>query len=149
MNALHRTRRRGRAAVLGVTLTALLLAGCATGAEDSGAGPQASGGTTTTPTTSPGVSMNPPTTGPAIPPPTGRQTPGQGEMILVGDVEMVEIEGGCLVLRVGSTMYQLFGGDPQVVRAGRRLQVRGRVRSDIVTICQVGPVLEVLEARPA
>lgn len=76
-------------------------------------------------------------------PPTG------GEITVTGQVEFVEIEGGCLVLRAGSRSYQLMGVDRTSAPPGTRMTVRGRVRTDIMTICQVGPVLEVIEARPA
>ncbi|GAA2381376.1 hypothetical protein Cme02nite_51890 [Catellatospora methionotrophica] len=83
---------------------------------------------------------------PQIPPPAK-----DGEVISVtGLVERVELEGGCTVLRADSgTTYQLMGGDPKVVKPGATLRIQGRLRSDIMTICQMGPVLEVVTAQPS
>jgi hypothetical protein len=64
-------------------------------------------------------------------------------------VEMMEVEGGCLVLRVGSDTYELMGGDKQVLTPGNRVTVEGRINRGISTICQVGPVFEVTSARRA
>lgn len=102
--------------------------------------------------------MAPSTEPPPGPSPTGRPpisvpaSPGRagaGEITVTGQVEFLEIEGGCLVLRVGPQVYQLMGVDRQAAQPGTQLTVRGRVRTDIATICQVGPVLEVVEVRPA
>ncbi len=86
----------------------------------------------------------------ASPEPTGKPTPGAGEVTLTGMVERLEIEGGCLVLRADTAKtYELKGGDPNTLKAGSRVTVTGKVRSDIMTVCQVGPVLEVISSRPA
>lgn len=84
----------------------------------------------------------------SLPPPSPGKTIA-GEVTVTGQVEYLEIEGGCLVLRVGEQAYQLMGVDRETARPGSRLTVRGRVRTDIATICQVGPVLEAIETRPA
>lgn len=90
----------------------------------------------------------PPTTAvPPLRPPTTK--PGAGEIVVTGQVEFVELEGGCLVLRTPSQTYELMGVDRETARHGARLTVRGRVRADVMTICQMGPVLEAIEARPA
>jgi hypothetical protein len=103
-------------------------------------------------------SAGPPTGGgqqPSVPPTTGvprltaPPTKPSGEITVTGQVEFLEIEGGCLVLRAGSQTYELKGVDRETARHGARLVVRGRVRTDLMTICQVGPVLEAIEARPA
>lgn len=81
------------------------------------------------------------------PPPTSKPT---GEISVTGTVEMLDIEGGCKVLRAGpTTVYEIKGGDPEVLKVGAKVTVRGKIRSDIMTICQVGPVLEVLSSQPA
>lgn len=66
-----------------------------------------------------------------------------------GEVQLIDIEGGCLVLRVGDKGYQLMGGDRQQLRPGAKVTVKGRIRTDVMTTCQVGPVLEVIEVRPS
>jgi hypothetical protein len=78
------------------------------------------------------------------------KTTSGSEITLTGLVERVEIEGGCTVLRSDtSKTYELKGGDPAIVRAGNRVTITGGVRSDLVTICQMGPVFEVISSRPA
>jgi len=72
------------------------------------------------------------------------------EVVLSGTVEMVGVEGGCRALRTtGNKLYELKGGDPNVLKVGAQVTVRGRVRNDLMTICQIGPVLEVLSSQPA
>lgn len=72
------------------------------------------------------------------------------EVTLTGTVEHIEIEGGCTVLRVeAGKAYELMGGDPNVLKVGTRVTVKGKVRTDMVTICQVGPVLQVISSQPA
>lgn len=80
-------------------------------------------------------------------PPTG-PSKVSGEVTLTGDVVFVDIEGGCLTLRVNNKGYELVGGDRSKLQHGAHVTVRGRVRDDMATTCQVGPVLEVLEVRP-
>jgi hypothetical protein len=53
------------------------------------------------------------------------------------------------VLRTDKVTYQLLGGDPAIVKPGATLTVKGRVRDDVMTVCQMGPVLEVLSAQPS
>lgn len=86
--------------------------------------------------------------GPPAHPPAG--TPGgvTGEVLLTGVVEFLDIEGGCLVLRVGAQTYQLTGVDRQSARPGTTITARGRVLTDVATICQVGPVFQVTEIVP-
>ncbi|GAA1410797.1 DUF5818 domain-containing protein [Catellatospora coxensis] len=109
-----------------------------------------------------GSSMTPQPSASAVPPSTGRPKPSlsgpvvpppakDGEVVSVrGLVERVELEGGCTVLRAdtGAT-YQLMGGDPNVVKPGATVTIRGRLRGDVMTICQMGPVLEVVSAQPS
>ena len=81
----------------------------------------------------------------AAPPGTSKD-----EVVVTGVVEMVGVEGGCKALRdTGNKVYELKGGDPNVLTAGARVTVRGKIRTDLMTICQIGPVLEVTSAQPA
>ncbi len=142
------SKRRVAVAVLGAVLVGSLTTGCA------GAGPGGSALDAPT-TTPPGEAVSPSPPSFSVPPrqpgnPTTSPGKGSGnEVTLTGDVVLVEVEGGCLTLRVNNKGYELMGGDRSVLQHGAHVTVRGRVRTDIATICQVGPVLEVLEARPA
>jgi hypothetical protein len=94
----------------------------------------------------------PPSSGPAKPSTGGPSLPpGAKENVvtLTGTVERVDLEGGCTVLRTGGKTYELKGGDPKVLRTGAKVVVHGAIRTDIMTICQMGPVLEVLSSQPA
>ncbi|MDI1465620.1 hypothetical protein QEZ54_32085 [Catellatospora sp. KI3] len=126
--------------LLAATLLSGLLAGCAGTAR-----PGATPGGEVSVNASPSASgrPKPPTGGPSIPP------PAKDEITVSGTVERVELEGGCTVLRTPGKTYQLMGGDKDVVKPGARLMVTGRIRTDIATICQMGPVLEVISARPS
>lgn len=77
-------------------------------------------------------------------PPTKNQ-----DITLTGTVERRDIEGGCTVLRVDSTnkVYELHGGDPQVLKPEAHVTVVGKIRTDLMTTCQVGPVLEVVSSQ--
>lgn len=67
---------------------------------------------------------------------------------MTGTVERLGIEGGCTVLRTDSNkVYELKGGDPQVLKVGAHVTLRGKIRSDVVTICQAGPVFEVISSQ--
>ncbi|MEV0458885.1 DUF5818 domain-containing protein [Catellatospora methionotrophica] len=131
----------------GTLLGGLLLAACAPTEE-----PEVGSSVTPQPSASAGLPPSSPggrpkpSMSPQIPPPAK-----DGEVISVtGLVERVELEGGCTVLRADSgTTYQLMGGDPKVVKPGATLRIQGRLRSDIMTICQMGPVLEVVTAQPS
>jgi hypothetical protein len=72
-----------------------------------------------------------------------------GEITVTGTVERVDLEGGCNVLKTPTETYEIKGGDPSILKAGAKVTVIGKVRADLMTICQVGPVLEVSSSHPA
>jgi hypothetical protein len=130
------TSLRFISAISGALLTGALLTGCA----QTGSSP----GETVTPSASSSPS-------PMFQPSTEPAKTTQNEITLTGTVEHLGIEGGCTVLRVDSTnkVYELKGGDPQVLKVGTHVSVKGKIRNDLVTICQVGPVLEVISSQVA
>jgi hypothetical protein len=78
---------------------------------------------------------------------TGEAPPSSfGEVTVTGTVED-GVEHGCVILRTGTTLYQLIGSDPAVV-AGAQVTVRGRPDPDLLTICQQGTPLHVIEMTP-
>lgn len=120
---------------------AMLSAACA---QDGLSDPSASGSAMTpTPTSS---SSQPPTpSGQPTLPTTAPATPGKDEVAITGTVEIVGVEGGCKVLRTSTNKsYEIKGGDPAVLKAGAQVTIVGKIRTDIATICQMGPVLEVI-----
>ncbi|MEU7826837.1 DUF5818 domain-containing protein [Catellatospora sp. NPDC049133] len=131
----------------GALLGGLLLTACAPSEEPevgSSMTPQPSA--SAVPPSTPGGKPKPSMSGPVVPPPAKDGRP----ITVRGLVERVELEGGCTVLRADNgTTYQLMGGDPNVVKPGATVRISGRLRADIMTICQMGPVLEVDSAQPA
>ena len=120
-------------------LGGLLLAGCAQTDPEN---------TVTASPSSPGESV--PASEPPLLPSTVPGLPGKDEVSVTGTVEMVDLEGGCKVLRADSNKtYELKDGDPAILTAGARVTIRGKIRSDIATICQMGPVLEVISIQRA
>jgi hypothetical protein len=130
------------------------LAGCASRGAPSGAAP--SGGPAVSPSVaSPSVAgpstANPSTTRespmPSLPPLTSKypSTPASGEITVTGTVE-AGVERGCVMLRAGGAVYQLVGKDPAIVM-GARVTVRGRPDPGLITTCQQGTPLHVLEVK--
>lgn len=116
---------------LPVAALALALAACA-------GNPTAPGGTT------PGGST--PAPGSSAASATGSPSGKPGELTLTGKVS-AGVEANCLVLDAGGKQYLLVGGDPNVLKPGAQVQVRGEVKPDLVSTCQQGEPLQVSEAR--
>jgi 3D (Asp-Asp-Asp) domain-containing protein len=134
--------RQLRFLIMGALVSGLFVAGCAQ------ANPE--GGTVTPdPSSTSGSSATPPV--PKLTPTPLQPTKTDlGEVTMTGLVERVDLEGGCTVLRADTNKtYELMGGDPNVVKHGSRVTVTGKIRSDLSTICQMGPVLEVTSSRLA
>lgn len=130
--------------IVALLFTGVVLAACQTAsptATDSASptgSASPSGGVVTASPTPPAAS---PSGSSSAKPPTG------SEVTLTGVVSFVGVEGGCWGLKVGGKTYELMGGDRSVLTDGARVEVRGIVRSDMATICQIGTPLEVLSAR--
>jgi hypothetical protein len=134
--------RHQRFLIMGALVSGLFVAGCAQ------ANPE--GGTVTPDPSS--------TSGPSATPPIPQLTPAStqptkaniGDVTMTGLVERVDLEGGCTVLRADTNKtYELMGGDPNILKDGNRVTVTGKIRNDMATICQMGPVLEVTSSRLA
>lgn len=87
---------------------------------------------------------NPGATGEAAVPPLSA---GPGEIVVTGDVED-GVEPGCVVLRASGGTYVLVGGDRQRLAEGGRMTVRGRAETGMMTTCQQGTPLRVVEIQP-
>ena len=70
------------------------------------------------------------------------------EITVTGTVES-GVEKGCTLLRTASELYLLLGGDRTVIGEGARLTVHGRTDPGLLTTCQQGVPLRVLDVRPA
>jgi hypothetical protein len=61
-----------------------------------------------------------------------------------GRVEFYDVEGGVwTVVGKNGTRYQLFRAPKRLLKEGLNVSISGRIVSDVMTIAQVGPVLEV------
>jgi hypothetical protein len=127
----------------GLLLVAALLAACAD--SDAGGAAPSGGSSTTAPTTSPETAPSVPVT-----PTTTTAPTGGGPLVTATGTIRAGVEPGCtlLVADQGPT-YLLFGGDRGRLREGMRVQVTGRVRPDLLSICQEGQPLQVTSSKAA
>jgi len=141
------TRHSVVAGLLGAVAAVSLLSACATGTGS----PQTPGGSvssSSTPSDGPtGRSLPPPF--PVTPLPTTPPKSAQaGELTMTGVVE-AGVERGCLLMTYGDKKYLLMGGDPNVVKEGAKITVRGRPNPGLLSYCQQGTPFEVSEAHAA
>ncbi len=131
--------RHLRLIFMGALVSALSVAGCAQGEPEG----------TVTPDPSSSAASSPQT--PRLTPTPLQPTKTDlNEVTLTGMVERVDLEGGCTVLRADTNKtYELMGGDQNILKSGARVTVKGKIRSDLSTICQMGPVLEVTSSQPS
>jgi hypothetical protein len=123
------------AVALGLT-GVLLLAGCGQSAGTGAAGP------TPPPPTSPAP------TSPALTSPTHSGQPPQAPTVQLDGVAERGVEPGCLVLRVGGRKYLLLGPDGGSVAGvpiGVPIRVRAAVRTGVLSHCQEGTPVQVLQ----
>jgi hypothetical protein len=135
--------------VAGVLAVCLSVAGCA----KAGDGTPIAGESTTP--TSPGgdvsSSASSPSPGPPSLRPTGGVSANAGEVIVTGELEE-GVEAGCVVLRTSDKVYQLIGqGDRSQMQGSHssKVIVRGKPEPGMMTTCQQGTPLRVIEMRPA
>ena len=83
--------------------------------------------------------------------PSGKpgQMPPMRDPIEVTGIVEAGVENGCVILRTDQDVYQLSGSVDPLIRPGARLTVLGRLQPDVMTTCQQGLVLQVLEVRAA
>jgi hypothetical protein len=61
-----------------------------------------------------------------------------------GKIEFLDIESGVWVLTVPSGQhYALFRAPKDLLQEGLEVTIQGQVKEDMLTVAQVGPVLEV------
>jgi hypothetical protein len=80
-------------------------------------------------------------------PPT---TAAGARLTIVGTVED-GVEPSCLILTDEKTgrRYNAMGGDRAIVKVGARIKVVGVIRTDVMSYCQQGQILQVLQASKA
>jgi hypothetical protein len=76
------------------------------------------------------------------PPAQGDARPG--EVTVTGGVE-AGVELGCLLLRASARTYLLIGGDRSKLRVGGTVTVRGTVEPGLMSTCQQGTPLRILD----
>jgi hypothetical protein len=144
-----RTRYPLLAAMLMAVLAGGTLAGCGgtTGDDTGQPGETAqSGGAVSN---SPGqIPPLPPSGRVSLPPEPDAGKNTAAEITITGIPEE-GVESGCVVMRSGDKMYNLLGGDPQLLMSGRTVIVRGRPTPGLMTTCQQGTPFQVTEVRLA
>lgn len=63
----------------------------------------------------------------------------------VGTVEFVEVEGGCWAIQTEEERYEPRNLSEEFREDGLQVRFQGELRSDMVSICQIGPIIEVQE----
>lgn len=71
-----------------------------------------------------------------------------GEVLVTGEVQ-AGVEPGCVLLKAPGKEYLLVGGDHSGLPLGGRITVRGRAEPGLMSTCQQGTPLRVLEIRGA
>ncbi|ERN40937.1 hypothetical protein KR51_00025470 [Rubidibacter lacunae KORDI 51-2] len=65
-------------------------------------------------------------------------------MVVIGAIERREIGPGAWVLAApDGKAYELKSAPRELLQAGRRARVTGKLRDDVMTLAAIGPVLEV------
>ncbi len=66
-----------------------------------------------------------------------------------GTIEFLDIEGGVWVLTTAAgEHYALFRAPAALLQEGLEVTITGQIKSDMMTVAQVGPVLEVIHFSP-
>ena len=100
---------------------------------------------------------------PSAPPTTAAGSPAAGETLTGTFGGDAQLEGGCAWIDDGGTRWEvtypqgytvsfdpltLTGPDGPVAEEGDTVTVAGAPQTDVVTICQIGPVWQATEVRP-
>jgi hypothetical protein len=137
-----------RWSVAPVVVTLALLGGCVQPAGQPGGGMSDNPGTSSAGGPGSAAPSRYPSGFPVSPSPgTGKPAPAGPETTLTGTV-LEGVEGGCLLLQHGGTVYLLLGGDRSIVKAGAAVTVRGRATPGVVTTCMQGVPFQVTSASP-
>lgn len=149
--------RVGLAAVVGLVVAGMVLAGCGPPTDPST--PQASGspsGAAVSSSISPNPSANAGSPRGTVSP--GRSSQPQPGTTYTGSKSVGQVtirgqatdgvESGCVVLAADDGMtYLLLGGDRTVIGGGGRLEVVGEPQPDLLTTCQQGTPFQVSSVR--
>jgi hypothetical protein len=134
------------AALLTVVLAGGVLAGCG-GSTDNSAPPDGNAQTGETVDPQGSLPPLPPSGRVSLPPtPTGKET--AVPMTLTGR-PTEGVENGCIVMESGGKLYNLLGGDRQMLQSGRTVVVKGTPNPGLMTTCQQGTPFQVTEVSPA
>ena len=59
-----------------------------------------------------------------------------------GTVERLQLEGGCWSLQTEAERYEPTNLPPEFEEDGLRVRFEAEVRTDLASICQIGPIVE-------
>jgi hypothetical protein len=60
-------------------------------------------------------------------------------------VVFIDVEGGCIAIKTDEGSYEPLGL-PEGVSIGMHIIFRARIRPDMMSICMVGTIIEILQA---
>jgi hypothetical protein len=139
--------------VLAAGLLAVFLsaAGCAKAGDGTPTTPGGDVSSSASPSSGSSPSARPPSSRPPSLSPTGGVSPATGEVVVTGELQE-GVESGCVLLRTNDKVYLLVGqGDRSQMQGSRssKVIVRGKPEPSLMTTCQQGTPLRVIEMRPA
>ena len=62
-----------------------------------------------------------------------------------GVVEFVAVEGGCWTIRSGDQVYEPLNLPEGLKIDGLEVEFEGEIRTDVASICQIGPIIDLEE----
>jgi hypothetical protein len=75
-------------------------------------------------------------------------TPLPGATVTLRGTAGEGVEAGCVILNADDgRVYELVGGDQQVIMSGGRIEVQGVLQPDIMSYCQQGTLVSVQSVR--
>lgn len=66
-----------------------------------------------------------------------------------GTVRFLEIEGGCWVIESSGETYEPLSLPREFQEDGLRIRFEARTVEDVASVCQVGPIIELVEIEPS
>ena len=66
----------------------------------------------------------------------------------MGTVEFLDVEGGCWTISTDDERYEPTNLPEEFERDGLRISFEAEVRTDLVSVCQIGPIVELREVEP-
>jgi hypothetical protein len=72
---------------------------------------------------------------------------GAGRVTTLRGVVSEGVEAGCVILTSGGVVYELRGAPVRRLKSGQRVEVEGRVETEMLSVCQQGTIFTVTAVR--